>query len=195
MMIRTSLVLVPMLSLAVACKGGDDAKSTEATAAASAPPAKASPAPGAPAAVGPEGIPAPPDVASAPADAVKTASGLASKVLTPGQGTERPGANDEVTVNYTGWTTDGKMFDSSLTRKRPATFRLSQVIPGWTEGVQLMVPGEKRRFWIPGKLAYGETPRRPGAPAGHPSHRSPPTISRSRRPPPRRRSPASSTRC
>jgi FKBP-type peptidyl-prolyl cis-trans isomerase len=60
-----------------------------------------------------------------------------------------------VTVHYTGWTTDGKMFDSSVVRGEPATFAVTEVIPGWTEGLQLMVEGEKRRFWIPEPLAYG----------------------------------------
>ncbi len=57
-------------------------------------------------------------------------------------------------MHYTGWTTDGKMFDSSVARGKPATFPLDRVIAGWTEGVQLMVAGEKRRFWIPEALAY-----------------------------------------
>ena len=103
----------------------------------------------------PAGIPAPPDVAAPPADATKTVSGLASKVLTPGTGTQHPRPNSKVTVHYTGWTTDGKMFDSSVQRGEPATFELDGVIRGWTEGVQMMVPGEKRRFWIPEPLAYG----------------------------------------
>ncbi len=106
--------------------------------------------------------PAPPDVKAPPADAAKTASGLASKVITPGTGKTRPGASDLVTVHYTGWTTDGKMFDSSRGGK-PATFPLDGVIRGWTEGVQLMVTGETRRLWIPEPLAYGG---RPGRPAG-----------------------------
>ena len=97
---------------------------------------------------------APPDVAAPPADAKRTASGLAYKVLTPGTGTQKPTSRSNVTVHYTGWTTDGKMFDSSVTRGTPATFGLDQVIPGWTEGVQLMVEGEKTRFWIPQNLAY-----------------------------------------
>ena len=58
-------------------------------------------------------------------------------------------------VQYTGWTTDGKMFDSSVVRGQPAEFALDGVIPGWTEGLQLMFEGEKTRFWIPEKLAYG----------------------------------------
>jgi FKBP-type peptidyl-prolyl cis-trans isomerase len=96
----------------------------------------------------------PPDVKAPPADATKTASGLYSKVLTIGTGGRHPRANAIVTVNYTGWTTDGKMFDSSVVHGQPTTFTLDQVIPGWTEGVQLMFEGEKRRFWIPEELAY-----------------------------------------
>ena len=107
----------------------------------------------------------PKDVNSVPSDAEVTASGLASRVLTAGTGAESPAAADTVTVHYSGWTTDGEMFDSSVMRGSPATFGLGQVIPGWTEGVQLMVEGEKRRFWIPAKLAYGENPQG-GAPAG-----------------------------
>jgi FKBP-type peptidyl-prolyl cis-trans isomerase len=114
----------------------------------------------------PNAIPAPDDVAAAPADAKATPSGLKYKVLKAGTGTVKPVAADKVKVHYTGWTTDGKMFDSSVSRGRPATFGLSQVIKGWTEGLQLMVEGEKTRFWIPGNLAYGDRPTRPGAPAG-----------------------------
>lgn len=106
-------------------------------------------------------IPAPPDVAAPPADAQKTASGLASKVLQPGTGTEHPTADSKVKVHYTGWTTDGKMFDSSVQRGQPITFPLNGVIPGWTEGVQLMVVGEKRRLWIPEEMAYKGKPGRP----------------------------------
>jgi peptidylprolyl isomerase len=101
-----------------------------------------------------EQVAAPADVAAPPADAETTESGLAFKVLEKGTGEVHPDAWDSVTVHYTGWTTDGKMFDSSVTRGQPATFALNQVIPGWTEGVQLMVAGEQRRFWIPEDLAY-----------------------------------------
>jgi FKBP-type peptidyl-prolyl cis-trans isomerase len=113
----------------------------------------------------PQPIPAPADVAAPPADAVKTASGLATKVLAPGTGKDHPGVNDRVKVHYTGWTKDGQMFDSSVARGEPITFAVRGVIPGWTEGLQLMVVGEKRRLWIPAALAYGERPRA-GAPAG-----------------------------
>ena len=100
-------------------------------------------------------VSAPADVKAVPADAKKTASGLAYKVIKAGTGTKHPAASSTVTVHYTGWTTDGKMFDSSVARGMPISFGLGDVIKGWTEGVQLMVPGEKMRFWIPQDLAYG----------------------------------------
>jgi len=106
-------------------------------------------------------IPAPPDVAAPPKEARKTATGLATLVLQPGTGKDRPRADEIVTVHYTGWTTDGKMFDSSVTRGMPATFPLNRVIAGWTEGVPLMVVGEKRRLWIPEALAYKGQADRP----------------------------------
>jgi FKBP-type peptidyl-prolyl cis-trans isomerase len=108
----------------------------------------------------------PADVAAAPADAVKTKSGLASKVLQAGTGDKKPAATDTVTVHYSGWTTDGNLFDSSLKRGEPTSFPLNQVIPGWTEGLQLMVVGEKRRFWIPEDLAYGPVVPGSGRPGG-----------------------------
>ncbi len=107
----------------------------------------------------------PEDVAAPPKGAKKTKSGLAYKVLTKGKGKDHPAVTSTVEVHYTGWTTDGKMFDSSVARGAPAVFPLNGVIKGWTEGLQLMVPGEKTRFWIPGNLAYDESPR-PGAPKG-----------------------------
>jgi FKBP-type peptidyl-prolyl cis-trans isomerase len=106
-------------------------------------------------------IPAPDNVARPPADAAKTPSGLASVVLQPGTGKSKHAANDMETVNYTGWTTDGKMFDSSFARNAPSSFPLDRVIKGWGEGVQLMVAGEKRRFWIPQELAYNGMAGRP----------------------------------
>lgn len=100
-------------------------------------------------------IPAPDDVAAPPDDAETTSSGLTFKVIEAGTGSDHPSATDEVTVHYSGWLTNGTMFDSSVAGGTPATFPLNRVIRGWTEGVQLMVVGEKRRFWIPAELGYG----------------------------------------
>lgn len=98
----------------------------------------------------------PPNVSAPPEDASRTASGLAYTVLEPGTGARKPYDSSRVTVHYTGWTTDGRMFDSSVMRGEPTQFRLNEVIKGWTEGVQLMVEGEKTRFWIPENLAYAQ---------------------------------------
>src|SRR4051812_26236786 len=106
-------------------------------------------------------LPPPPDVAAPPADASTTSTGLASRILAPGRGTRHPRPNSRVTVHYSGWTTDGKMFDSSVVRNEPSSFGLDEVIPGWTQGVQMMVEGEKRRFWIPASLAYEGMPDKP----------------------------------
>jgi FKBP-type peptidyl-prolyl cis-trans isomerase len=162
MLVRSvALCLGSYLFLTLAGCGKDESGASHSTAS-----PEAAPVASAPVAESAEPtIPAPPDVAAAPADAVKTASGLASKVLTPGTGKDHPGPADKVKVHYTGWTKGGQMFDSSVLRGEPITFPLNGVIPGWTEGVALMVVGEKRRLWIPGALAYGDHPRS-GAPAG-----------------------------
>ncbi len=86
---------------------------------------------------------------------IATQSGLQYLVLTVGSGTEHPGPRDKVKVHYHGTLLDGTVFDSSVERGTPISFGLNQVITGWTEGVQLMVVGEKTRFFIPSNLAYG----------------------------------------
>jgi FKBP-type peptidyl-prolyl cis-trans isomerase FklB len=83
-----------------------------------------------------------------------TESGLQYEVVEQGNGAS-PDANDMVTVHYTGKTVNGNVFDSSVERGEPVTFGVSQVIPGWTEGLQLMQEGGKARFYIPSDLAYG----------------------------------------
>jgi peptidylprolyl isomerase len=104
----------------------------------------------------------PADVAKPPGDAQKTAKGTFYKVLkAAGKGGAHPKVTDTVKVNYTGWSTDGRMFDSSVMRKEPAEFSLQGVVAGWTDGIPLMSVGDKYRFWIPEELAYKGVPGRP----------------------------------
>lgn len=88
-------------------------------------------------------------------DIVQTASGLQYQVLKKGEGGEHPSASSTVKVHYHGTLLDGTVFDSSVDRGEPISFPLNQVIKGWTEGVQLMVVGDKFKFFIPSELAYG----------------------------------------
>jgi len=94
---------------------------------------------------------------------VRTPSGLAYKILRAGTETAHPHRNDKVLVHYSGWTTDGQRFDSSVLRGEPIEFGLGDVIPGWTEALQLMTAGEQVRLWVPEKLAYKG---KAGKPAG-----------------------------
>lgn len=96
--------------------------------------------------------------ANAKKEGVKsTASGLQYRVIKPGDGKGKsPKATDTVKVHYHGTLIDGSVFDSSVDRGEPISFPLNNVIPGWTEGLQLMKEGDKYQFVIPGKLAYGE---------------------------------------
>ena len=152
--------------------------------------------------------PVPADVAAPPKGAKKTAKGVFYKVLKPGTGKARPDTANIVRVHYTGWTTDGKIFDSSVVRASPARFPLTSVIPGWADGLQTMVEGETTRFWIPEELAYrgragspagmlvfdielleiSDPPSPPPLPTGHPSieetPQAPPHGGAGRQPPP-----------
>lgn len=85
----------------------------------------------------------------------KTASGLRYEEIAPGTGA-KPGPTDEVRVNYEGRFVDGTVFDSTVKHGEPATFQVNRVIPGWSEGVQLMAVGGKMRFYVPGELGYGD---------------------------------------
>jgi len=113
----------------------------------------------------PETLTAPEDITKVPDSAEKTLSGLASRVLEKGTGTTHPHATDTVKINYSVWTADSNLFYSSVQRGQPQFFDLNHTIRGLTEGIQLMVVGEKRRFWIPAKLAYGDNPGK-GLPCG-----------------------------
>lgn len=116
----------------------------------------------------PEKRDTPKDLLRPPATAKRTKSGLAYAKLESSEldDPKRPTANDVVLVNYWGWAKDGKQFDSTYDKGEPISLPLNRVIPGWTEGMQLMREGELYRFWIPAELAYGDEPKRPGAPAG-----------------------------
>jgi len=104
----------------------------------------------------------PPDVAAPPADAITTPSGLAYRILQQGRGKMHPKPGDRVLVSYTGWTADGKIFDSSAIRGNPAVdLPVSGGIPGWLEAIQLLTGGTKARFWMPPKLAFEGDPTKP----------------------------------
>jgi peptidylprolyl isomerase len=105
--------------------------------------------------------PVPADVAAPPKDAEKTTSGVFYKVLKPGDGKSHPAPTDTVTVNYTGWTTDGRLFDSSYLKGDPTPLPLTNVIKGWTDGIPTMTIGGTTRFWIPVELAYNHAKGKP----------------------------------
>ncbi|PKF61205.1 peptidylprolyl isomerase [Psychromonas sp. psych-6C06] len=86
-----------------------------------------------------------------------TESGLQYEILSKGDGSVHPTAKSKVTVHYHGTLIDGSVFDSSVERDKTISFKLNQVIKGWTEGLQLMVVGDKYRFYIPSSLAYGNS--------------------------------------
>ena len=130
----------------------------------------------------------PPVTFSPSQQAKQNESGLSYQILRKGKGTN-PSKDATVTVHYNAWTTDGKNFDSSYQRGKPATFSLTKVITGWQEGVSLMRAGGYARFWIPEELAYKG---RPGTPQGTLifdieliSFFNPPTLPENTQPPPK----------
>jgi FKBP-type peptidyl-prolyl cis-trans isomerase len=94
----------------------------------------------------------PPDLSPVPSDAKRTRSGLAYRILEHGTGARRPQAESTVEVRYTGWRTDGHVYNSTADRSGPALLALASTQPGWRESVRLMVVGDKGRFWIPDRL-------------------------------------------
>lgn len=105
----------------------------------------------------------PAHLTEAPPNAKKTESGLEYQIVKRGKGKRRPQPSDRVEVHYSAWTSDGKLFDSSVARGAPATVPVNRLIPGWAEGLQRMVEGDKALLWIPEALAYGG---KEGAPQG-----------------------------
>jgi peptidylprolyl isomerase len=91
---------------------------------------------------------------------------VAIEILTPGTGSNHPNANSQVTLNYSGWTTDGKLFESTIMAGHPAVVLLGTALAGWREALPRMLPGEKARIWIPAALAYGNKPLERMVPAG-----------------------------
>lgn len=104
---------------------------------------------------------APSDVAAPPAEATRTPTGLVWKVLQAGSGTKRPGPKTRVKIHYTGWDPGGKMVDSSVARGAPVDITLGTGIAGWTEALQSMVEGDRRRVWVPARLAFAGKTGRP----------------------------------
>jgi len=103
----------------------------------------------------------PDDVAAPPADAIVKKNGLAYKILREGTGKKHPSFRSNVSVHYSGWTTDGKLFDSSVARGEAASFPMTGVVPGWQQVLQEMVEGERVRVWIPERLDYSGAKGKP----------------------------------
>jgi peptidylprolyl isomerase len=108
----------------------------------------------------------PKDLKDPPPSAKRLPSGVAYAVLKPGNG-RTPGPDDAVVLNYSGFMTDGTVFDSSIPKGRAVAVRISKAVKGWAEGLLLMKEGEKAQFWVPAALAYGDTPAKAGGPHGN----------------------------
>ena len=111
--------------------------------------------------------PSPENLKQPPATATRMQSGIAYEVLKNGTGGQHPGAEDRVTVNFSCWRGDGRLFESTVVGKNPATIMLATTLPGLRDAISQMVVGEKARFWVPAALAYGEKPFEGFYPAGN----------------------------
>jgi peptidylprolyl isomerase len=159
MQILRAIALVILSALAVTAQTSNPQASDSQASPPQTSAAQASPAKG-----GSPQIPAPADVAAPPANADRTKDGLATTVLKPGSGKTRPGKDEVVTVDYTAWTTNGKMFDSTLVHGRPLTITMDHLLPGMAEGLRMMTVGEKRRMWVPESLAFNGAAGKPAGP-------------------------------
>lgn len=108
----------------------------------------------------------PAELKQPPAGLMRTRSGLAFQVLKSGTGERHPLPSDTVIVHFSGWRSDGRLFESTVTSKHPASIRVATTMAGFREALTNMVPGEKARFWIPAALAYGDNPANRFNPAG-----------------------------
>ncbi len=111
--------------------------------------------------------PTPADLTPPTSGTSKMPSGVLVQVLTPGVGSAHPSMNSWVTVQYTGWTADGKLFESTMMSGHPLVVLVGMALPGWQESLQSMVAGQKVRLWVPASLAYGEKPQGKHLPAGN----------------------------
>jgi peptidylprolyl isomerase len=109
----------------------------------------------------------PADLKAPPQTAQRLSSGVVIEILNPGTGTRHPRMDSHVTLNYSGWSPDGVLLESTIMSGHPAIVLVGTALPGWRELLPLMVTGEKVRIWIPADLAYGEGAFRPTAPAGN----------------------------
>jgi peptidylprolyl isomerase len=110
--------------------------------------------------------PTPEDLKAAPPSARRFPTGVAFRVLHKGTGTQHPSPDRRLTLHYTGWTADGKLFESTVMSGHPAQLLASEVVPGWRDVVLELVVGDKARLWVPAAQAYGQKPARRSLPAG-----------------------------
>jgi FKBP-type peptidyl-prolyl cis-trans isomerase len=110
--------------------------------------------------------PTPSDLRPPAQGVLKLRSGVWMQILKPGTGSSHPSVTSWLTLDYTGWTSDGKLFESTVLVKHPRLMLLGTALPGWQEALAGMVAGEKVRLWVPAALAYGEKPASKFLPAG-----------------------------